>query len=169
DDVQSEDKLSRDIYARLSSELKDKYPPGTILWIVRPLYGLAESGLYWFKTYHQHHREKLKIQVSTYDPFRRTIGRGRHRRRRPFRRHHLPGVVVRRPRGRPSQAHPPQGLLPGHLGPKPGGGVPALFGRSARRLPPPYWGAVFGVSSGPWFPGGCVRRLRLALARSAML
>ncbi|RYC58587.1 hypothetical protein CHU98_g7622 [Xylaria longipes] len=64
--VQSEDKLSRDIYARLPPKLKNKYPPGTILWIVQPLYSLAESGLYWFKTYHQHHREKLKMQVSTF-------------------------------------------------------------------------------------------------------
>ncbi|KAF2703421.1 hypothetical protein K504DRAFT_392218, partial [Pleomassaria siparia CBS 279.74] len=40
----------------------------TILRIVRPLYGAAESGLYWFKTYHNHHKEKLKMHVSSYDP-----------------------------------------------------------------------------------------------------
>ncbi|RWA03359.1 hypothetical protein EKO27_g11746 [Xylaria grammica] len=66
--VQSQDKLARKIIARLPSELKPKYPEGTVLRIVRPLYGLAESGLYWFKTYHQHHRQKLGMDVSTYDP-----------------------------------------------------------------------------------------------------
>lgn len=66
--VQSKDKLSRTLYARPPKELKAFFPPGTILQIVRPLYGAAESGLYWFKTYHDHHVEKLEMETSTYDP-----------------------------------------------------------------------------------------------------
>ncbi|RDI84341.1 hypothetical protein Vi05172_g5620 [Venturia inaequalis] len=38
------------------------------MYIKRALYGLAESGLYWFKTYHAHHVEKLDMRVSSYDP-----------------------------------------------------------------------------------------------------
>lgn len=66
--TQSVDMLARAIFVRLPIELKSKYPEGTILRVVRPLYGVPESGLYWFKTYHKHHREKLGMIVSTYDP-----------------------------------------------------------------------------------------------------
>jgi hypothetical protein len=66
--VQSKDKLLRTLYARPPKELQDTFPPGTILRVVRPLYGAAESGLYWFKTYHNHHKDKLKMRTSTYDP-----------------------------------------------------------------------------------------------------
>jgi hypothetical protein len=66
--VQSKDKLLRTLYARPPKELQDTFPPGTILWVVRPLYGAAESGLYWFKTYYNHYKDKLKMRTSTYDP-----------------------------------------------------------------------------------------------------
>jgi hypothetical protein len=66
--VQSKDKLNRTIYARPPSEIRDTLPPGTIFRIVRPLYGAAESGLYWFKTYHNHHTDRLKMRNSSYDP-----------------------------------------------------------------------------------------------------
>jgi hypothetical protein len=66
--VQSKDKLLRTLYARPPKELQDTFPPGTILRVVRPLYGAAESGLYWFKTYHNHHKDKLKMKTSSYDP-----------------------------------------------------------------------------------------------------
>jgi hypothetical protein len=66
--TQSKDPLTRTIIARLPIELQPRYPPDTILRIKKPLYGLAESGLYWFKTYHAHHREALKMSISTYDP-----------------------------------------------------------------------------------------------------
>jgi hypothetical protein len=35
---------------------------------VKPLYGVPEAGNHWFKTYHQHHVRKLKMEQSTYDP-----------------------------------------------------------------------------------------------------
>jgi hypothetical protein len=66
--TQSEDRLTRTIIARLPAELEERYPEGTVLLISKPLYGLAESGLYWFKTYHSHHTEALGMKVSTYDP-----------------------------------------------------------------------------------------------------
>jgi hypothetical protein len=66
--TQSHDPLTRTIIARLPVELRDRYPPDTVLLIEKPLYGLAESGLHWYKTYHTHHTESLKMSVSTYDP-----------------------------------------------------------------------------------------------------
>lgn len=48
--------------------MQKSYPRDTILCIQKPLYGLAESGLYWFKTYHAHHRNALQMSQSTYDP-----------------------------------------------------------------------------------------------------
>jgi hypothetical protein len=66
--VQSKDKLLRTLHARPPKELQHSFPPNTILRVVRPLYGAAESGLYWFKTYHNHHKEKLRMKTSTYDP-----------------------------------------------------------------------------------------------------
>jgi hypothetical protein len=66
--VQSKDKLLRTILAKPPKELQGTFPPGTILRVVRPLYGAAESGLYWFKTYHTHHKDKLKMKTSSYDP-----------------------------------------------------------------------------------------------------
>ena len=35
---------------------------------MKPLYGVPEAGNHWFKTYHQHHVRKLKMEQSTYDP-----------------------------------------------------------------------------------------------------
>lgn len=55
------------ILAELPKELKDKYPSGTIMWIRKPLYGIAESGAHWFATYQKHHLERLHMEKSTYD------------------------------------------------------------------------------------------------------
>jgi hypothetical protein len=32
------------------------------------LYGIPEAGTHWWATYHKHHREKLVMATSTYDP-----------------------------------------------------------------------------------------------------
>ena len=64
--VQSRTPLARDFFARPPSELG--LEAGTILKIVRPLYGLPEAGNHWFQTYHCYHREKLGMAQSTYDP-----------------------------------------------------------------------------------------------------
>jgi transposase InsO family protein len=39
-----------------------------LLEVLRPLYGLPESGLHWFGTYQKHHIEKLSMQDTEYDP-----------------------------------------------------------------------------------------------------
>ena len=64
--VQSNTYLSRDIFIRPPPELN--LQPGAILRVVKPLYGVPEAGNHWFKTYHQHHVRKLKMDQSTYDP-----------------------------------------------------------------------------------------------------
>lgn len=39
----------------------------TILRVILPLYGIAESDTHWFQTYHKHHVEKLGMTPSTFD------------------------------------------------------------------------------------------------------
>lgn len=36
--------------------------------VIKSLYGVPESGLHWFMTYHGHHITELKMVTSTYDP-----------------------------------------------------------------------------------------------------
>jgi hypothetical protein len=43
-------------------------PKGTILKVVRPLYGIPEAGNHWFNTYHHYHLNLLAMTQSTYDP-----------------------------------------------------------------------------------------------------
>ncbi|CCU75476.1 hypothetical protein BGHDH14_bgh02505 [Blumeria hordei DH14] len=66
--TQSDDPLQRTIIADLSVQLKDVYPQGTIMVVVKPLYGIAEAGAYWWSTYFKHHIEKLQMRTSTFDP-----------------------------------------------------------------------------------------------------
>ncbi|KAI0992684.1 hypothetical protein K3495_g15501, partial [Podosphaera aphanis] len=66
--VQSKSKLARPIYASPPREMGDYFPRNKILKIIRPLYGIPESGTHWFKTYHNHHLQNLEMQTSTYDP-----------------------------------------------------------------------------------------------------
>ena len=35
---------------------------------MKPLYGVPQAGNHWFATYHTHHKEKLGMTKSTYDP-----------------------------------------------------------------------------------------------------
>lgn len=66
--TQSDDQLQRTIIADLPIQLKDAYPAGTVMVVVKPLYGIAEAGAYWWSTYFKHHTEKLDMETSTYDP-----------------------------------------------------------------------------------------------------
>jgi hypothetical protein len=34
----------------------------------KPLYGIPEAGTHWWATYYKHHKEKLLMVTSTYDP-----------------------------------------------------------------------------------------------------
>lgn len=68
--VQSKTNLQRVILARLPKELqgqKNKYPDGTLLRVLKPLYGIAESGVHWFATYEDHLRTKMEMEPS-FDP-----------------------------------------------------------------------------------------------------
>ncbi|KAF2194542.1 hypothetical protein K469DRAFT_725852 [Zopfia rhizophila CBS 207.26] len=65
--TQSKTKLNRLVLAHLPLELKRKYPKGTVLHVVQPLYGLAELGMHWFATYLKHHRDELDIETSSFN------------------------------------------------------------------------------------------------------
>jgi hypothetical protein len=64
--TQSKSQLARDFYARPPQELN--LPPGMLLKVLLPLYGVPEAGTHWFRTYHNHHVKKLELQQSSYDP-----------------------------------------------------------------------------------------------------
>ena len=49
---QAKSTLRREIYAELPRELKENYPKGTIMRVIKPLYGIAEAGVHWFHTFH---------------------------------------------------------------------------------------------------------------------
>jgi hypothetical protein len=52
----------------LPQEFRGKYPRNTIIQVIRPLYGITESDIYWWFIYHKHHLEEFNIVISTYDP-----------------------------------------------------------------------------------------------------
>ncbi|KAM4067659.1 cwf18 domain containing protein [Hirsutella rhossiliensis] len=63
--------MIRDItmaYTQSQTKLARKISRGTILRIVKPLYGIAEAGAHWFNTYHDHHCRKLNMETSSFDP-----------------------------------------------------------------------------------------------------
>ncbi|KAI0994222.1 hypothetical protein K3495_g13960, partial [Podosphaera aphanis] len=66
--IQSSTNLNRRILARPPREIAHLFPPGAILLMLKPLYGIPESGNHWWNTYHKHHLERLLMRPSTYDP-----------------------------------------------------------------------------------------------------
>ncbi|KAF7565969.1 hypothetical protein PtrM4_054030 [Pyrenophora tritici-repentis] len=65
---QAQTTLKRTILAHLPTELVHRYPRGTLLHVIKPLYGIAEAGVHWWTTYHGHHCKELDMSTSTYDP-----------------------------------------------------------------------------------------------------
>ena len=65
--TQSKTELNCTVICYLLVKLKKKYPEGTILLVVKSLYGLAKAGNHWFATYLDHHKEKLRMEISSYD------------------------------------------------------------------------------------------------------
>ena len=65
---QAQTTLNRTILAHLPTELVHRYPKGTLLHVIKPLYGIAEAGVHWWTTYHGHHCKELDMSTSTYDP-----------------------------------------------------------------------------------------------------
>jgi hypothetical protein len=45
-----------------------EFPDHFILKIIKPLYSIPEAGTYWFGIYYNYYKEKLVIEISTYDP-----------------------------------------------------------------------------------------------------
>jgi hypothetical protein len=66
--VQSTTFLNRTIYARLPKQIASNYSPDTIMLVRKPLYGIPESGTHWWGTYDTHHKVKLHMETSSYDP-----------------------------------------------------------------------------------------------------
>ena len=66
---QSKTKLNCTVICHLPIELKKRYSEGIILLVVKPLYGLAEAGNHGFATYLDHHKEKLGMEMSSYDAY----------------------------------------------------------------------------------------------------
>jgi hypothetical protein len=54
--------------AYLLKEIKGQYPKGTIIVVLKPLYSVAEARTHWWAIYSKHHREKLLMATSIYDP-----------------------------------------------------------------------------------------------------
>ena len=63
--TQSRSELARDIFILAPAEMG--LSPRTVLWVILPLYGIAESDTHWFQTYHKHHVEKLEMTPSIFD------------------------------------------------------------------------------------------------------
>lgn len=62
---ESQNDETKQFYASMP---QNKHPPGTIIRIVKPLYGIAESGVHWFATYQPHLCKQLHMRPSSYDP-----------------------------------------------------------------------------------------------------
>lgn len=65
---QSATNLNRPILAQLPKQIKHLYPEKTIMVVLKPLYGIVEAETHWWATYFKHHKEKLIMNTSTYDP-----------------------------------------------------------------------------------------------------
>lgn len=63
--TQSATNINHHIYVRPPAALK--YPTGTLLYILKPLYGITEAEAHWFKIYSTHYTESLKMISSVYD------------------------------------------------------------------------------------------------------
>lgn len=63
--TQSRSELARDVFILAPIEMG--LSTRTILRVILPLYGIAESDTHWFQTYHKHHVEKLGMTPSTFD------------------------------------------------------------------------------------------------------
>lgn len=64
--TQSKSSLARNIFAKPPQELN--IPKNMVLKLKLPLYRIPEVGTYWFKTYHDHHNIKLKLNQTANDP-----------------------------------------------------------------------------------------------------
>jgi hypothetical protein len=61
--------LQRLILAKLPKELRNRYSAGIIIMVIKPLYGIAKAGAYWFAIYFKYYIEQLQMAILTYDPY----------------------------------------------------------------------------------------------------
>ena len=68
--VQSTSNMNRQFYIRPPPELISLLDPSSdcIVKVMKPLYDVPEAGNHWFATYHTHHKNKLEMKESKYDP-----------------------------------------------------------------------------------------------------
>lgn len=66
DYTQSSTDLEREVLIHPPTELE--FPPGTVLKVVKPMYGIPESGLHWYLAYLEHHLGRLGMERSSVDP-----------------------------------------------------------------------------------------------------
>jgi hypothetical protein len=59
--------LFRLIFAEILEGKHYLYLLGTIIIVVKLLYGIPESGIYWFTTYNKYYIEELLIIISLYN------------------------------------------------------------------------------------------------------
>lgn len=64
--IQSHTDLEREVYIKAPPELN--LPPDFVLQVVKPLYGIPESGLHWYLTYLSHHLDTLHMKRTRADP-----------------------------------------------------------------------------------------------------
>jgi hypothetical protein len=64
--TQSESFLERSVYVRAPREMN--LAEDEVLLLLRTLYGIPESGLHWFITFHNHYTEVLQMSSSRADP-----------------------------------------------------------------------------------------------------
>jgi hypothetical protein len=66
--TQFESPLQRTILAELLEQMRNLHPKGTIMVVMRPFYGVAEAGAYWWFIYFKHYCERLEMETFIYDP-----------------------------------------------------------------------------------------------------
>lgn len=64
--LQSAERLMRDIYVKPSKEFR--LPKDTLLKLLKPLYGLSDSGDYWYSTFTRHLKDDLHMTPTFSDP-----------------------------------------------------------------------------------------------------
>ena len=56
------------IFANLPKEIRHRYLQGSIMEILKPLYGISKAGTHWFSTYYTHYIKNLYIVILSFDP-----------------------------------------------------------------------------------------------------
>lgn len=68
--VESTTNLNQKFYIRLLAELITLLSDSNndVLKVIKTFYGIPKAGNHWFATYYIHHKKKLGMTESTYDP-----------------------------------------------------------------------------------------------------